>query len=71
MASLPSGSVELVIVAIPLVTVDVPSVVAPLVKVTVPVTLVGNVSVKVTALPGSDGLSEEVNVEAGFALATA
>jgi hypothetical protein len=70
MTSLPSGSVELDIVAIPLVTVEVPRVVAPLLNVTVPVTLVGNVSVKVTALPGSDGLSEDVNVEVGFALVT-
>ena len=71
MISLPSGSVEVVSVATPLVTVEVPSVVAPLVNVTVPVTLFGSsVSVRVTGLPGSDGLGEEVSVDATAALAT-
>ncbi len=70
MRSLPSGSVEVVKVATPLVTVEVPSVVAPLVNVTVPVTLFGSVSVKVTELPGRDGLSEEVSVDAVVTLAT-
>ena len=70
MRSLPSGSVEVVNVATPLVTVEVPSVVAPLVNVTVPVTLFASVSVRVTGLPGSDGLGEEVSVDAGVALAT-
>jgi hypothetical protein len=59
-----------VVVAIPLVTVAVPIVVPPLVNVTVPVTLLGSVSVKVTGLPGRDGLTEEVNTEEGLALAT-
>jgi hypothetical protein len=71
MTSLPRGRVELVRVATPLVTVAVPSVVEPLVNVTVPVALVGSsVSVKVTALPGRDGLGEEVNVDATFAFDT-
>ena len=70
MRSLPSGSVEVVKVATPLVTVEVPSVVVPLVNVTVPVTLFGNVSVRVTGLPGSDELGEEVSVDAAAALAT-
>jgi hypothetical protein len=47
-----------------------PSDVEPLMNVTVPVTLVGSVSVKVTAAPGSDGLSEEVSVDVGVALDT-
>ncbi len=64
MRSLPSGSVEVVTVAIPPVTVEVPSVVEPLVNVTVPVALLGSVSVKVTAAPGRDGLTEEVSVDA-------
>jgi hypothetical protein len=68
--SLPSGSVEVVKVATPLVTVDVPSAVVPLVNVTVPVTLFASVSVRVTRLPGSDGLGEDVSVDAGVALAT-
>jgi hypothetical protein len=67
---LPSGSVEVVKVATPLVTVDVPSAVVPLVNVTGPVTLFGSVSVRVTRLPGSDGLGEDVSVDAGVALAT-
>ena len=70
MRSLPRGSVEVVTVATPLVTVEVPSVVVPLVNVTVPVTLFGSVSVKVTELPGRDGLGEEVSAEVAFALAT-
>jgi hypothetical protein len=68
--SLPSGSVEVVKVAIPLTTADAPSVVPPLVNVTAPVTLFGSVSVRVTGLPGSDGLGEEISVDAGVALAT-
>jgi hypothetical protein len=71
MRSLPSGSVALVSVATPPVTADVPSVVEPLMKVTVPVALVGStVSVKVTEPPGRDGLTDEVNVDVEFALAT-
>jgi hypothetical protein len=71
MRSLPSGSVVLVRVATPPLTGDVPSVVEPLVNVTVPVALLGsNVSVKVTELPGRDGLTEEVRAEVVFALAT-
>ena len=70
MRSLPSGSVEVVNVETPLVTAEVPSVVVPLVNVTVPVTLFGSVSVRVTGLPGSDGLGEEVSVDAAAALAT-
>ena len=70
MGSLPSGRVEVATVAIPPVSVDVPIVVEPLVKVTVPVALAGSVSVKVTELPGSDGLTDEVNVDAGVALPT-
>jgi hypothetical protein len=70
MRSLPSGSVEVVVVAIPFVIVDVPSSVEPLVNVMVPVTFVGSVSVKVTGLLGRDGLTEEVNVPTVFALLT-
>ena len=57
-------------VATPPVTVEVPNDVVPFVKVTVPVTLLGNVSVKVTLAPGSDGLTEEVRVEVVVALDT-
>jgi hypothetical protein len=67
---LPSGRVEVVVVATPFTTGEVPSVVEPLVNVTVPVTFVGNVSVRITALPGNDGFREDVNVEVGVALAT-
>jgi hypothetical protein len=71
MTSLPSGSDELVRVATPPVTVEVPSVVEPLVNVTVPVALLGSmVSVKVTALPGRDGLTDEVSVDVESALDT-
>jgi hypothetical protein len=70
MRSLPSGSVEVIRVATPLLTGEVPSVVAPVLNITVPVTLFGSVSVRVTALPGSDGLGEEVSVDVGVALAT-
>ena len=63
MRSLPSGSVEIVREAMPLFMVELPNNVEPLVNVTVPVTLVGeSVSMNVTALPGKDGLTEEVNV---------
>jgi hypothetical protein len=40
------------------------------VNVTVPVALLGRVSVRVTALPGSDGFGEEVSVDEGVVLAT-
>jgi len=71
MTSPPSGSVEFVRIAAPLVTLDVPSVVEPLVNVTVPVALLGSrVSVKVTALPGSEGLAEEVSVDVESAFPT-
>ena len=71
MRSSPSGSVELVRIATPPVTVEVPSVVEPLVNVTVPVAPAGSsVSVKVTELPGRDGLEDEVNVDVEFALPT-
>jgi hypothetical protein len=71
MRSLPSGSVELVKVATPAVIVEVPSVVEPLVNVTFPVTLLGSsVSVKVTGLPGRDGLVEEVSADVEIALST-
>jgi len=71
MRSLPSGSVELVRVATPPATVEVPSVVEPLVNVTVPVASLGSsVSVKVTGLPGRDGLVEEVSADVEFALPT-
>lgn len=53
-----------------MVTEEVPNVVAPVLNVTVPVTLFGSVSVRVTGLPGSDGLGEEVSVEVAVALAT-
>jgi hypothetical protein len=68
--SLPSGSDEFIRVATPPTKVDVPNVVEPLVNVTVPVALLGNVSVSVTGLPGSDGFGEETRVDAGVALFT-
>ena len=68
--SLPIGSVEVIRVAMPPVTVDVPRVVEPVVNITVPVALLGNVSVRVTGLPASDGFGEEVSVEVGVALFT-
>ena len=71
MTSLPSGSAEVVSVATPLTTAEVPSVVPPFVNVTVPVTLFGSsVSVRVTGLPGRDGLGEEVSVDVEVALPT-
>ena len=71
MGSLPSGSVEVVRVATPLVTVECPATVEPLVNVTVPVTLFGSVSVNVTELftAETDWL-EEVSVDVGLALDT-
>jgi hypothetical protein len=55
----------------PPVTVEVPSVVDPLVNVTVPVASPGSiVSVKVTGLPGREGLTEEVSAEVEFAFPT-
>ena len=70
MASLPSGSVEVIRVAMPPVTVDVPRVVDPVVNVTVPVALFGNVSESVTGLPRSDGFGEDVSVDVGVTLFT-
>jgi hypothetical protein len=71
MRLLPNGSVVLVRVATPLLTGDVPNVVEPLVNVTVPVALLGsNVSVRVTELPGREGLTDEVNADVEFALDT-
>src|SRR5260370_42475534 len=70
MGLLPSGSKDVVAVAIPPVSVDVPNVVAPLVNVTVPVTPVGSVAVKVTDWPGVEGFTEETRVTAGVVLAT-
>ena len=68
--SLPSGREEVISVAIPPTTGDVPRVVEPVTNVTVPVALLGNVSVRVTGLPGSDGFGEETSVDAGVALFT-
>jgi hypothetical protein len=71
MRSLPRGRVELAKVAIPPDTVEVPSVVDPMLNVTVPVAPLGkSVSVKVTELPGRDGLGKEVSVDVEFALVT-
>ena len=70
MGSLPSGSEDVVAVAVPPLSADVPNVVAPLVNVTVPVTPVGSVAVKVTDWPVAEGLVEEVRVTTGVALAT-
>jgi hypothetical protein len=70
MGSLPSGSEDVVAVAVPPDSVDVPNVVAPLVKVTVPVTPAGSVAVKVTDWPGLEGFAEETRVTTGVALAT-
>lgn len=59
-------------VAIPPDTVEVPSVVEPMLNVTVPVAPLGrSVSVKVTELPGREGLGEEVSVDVEFAFVTA
>jgi hypothetical protein len=70
MRLLPRGRVEAVRVAIPLAIVELPNTVEPLVNITVPVTFIGRVSVKVTALPGSDGLLEDVSVATVSALFT-
>jgi hypothetical protein len=71
MRSLPSDSVELAKVATPPDTFEVPSVVEPILNVTVPVAPLGRiVSVKVTELPGRDGLGEDVSVDVEFALVT-
>jgi hypothetical protein len=70
MGSLPSGSEDVVAVAIPPVSVDVPNAVAPLVNVTVPVTPLGSVAVKVTDWPGLEGFAEEIRVTTGVAFAT-
>jgi hypothetical protein len=70
MGSLPAGSDEVVRVATPFVTVALPNTVDPLVKDTVPVTPVGSVSVNITALPTTDGFSDEVSVDGAFALVT-
>jgi hypothetical protein len=68
--SLPTGSEEVLTVAVPLVNVDVPNVVEPLVNVTVPVTPDGTVAIKVTDWPAVEGLAEEVKVTPGVALLT-
>src|SRR5258708_5686559 len=70
MGSLPSGSEDVVAVAIPPVSVDVPNAVLPLVNVTVPVTPLGSVAVKVTDWPGLEGFAEVVTVMVGVALFT-
>lgn len=70
MGSLPTGSDDVVNVATPLDTVELPSTVAPLVKDTVPVAFADKVSVKVTELPTTDGLSDEVSVDVGAAFVT-
>ena len=67
MVVLPTESVDVLIVAIPLATFEVPRTVGPAVKVTVPVTLVGSVSVKVTVAPELAGFADEVMVEDGLA----
>ena len=54
-----------------MLTGEAPSVVPPLLNVTVPVTLLASVLVRVTGLPGSDGLGEEVSADVEVALATA
>jgi hypothetical protein len=68
---LPTGSDEVVSVAIPFVTVAVPRVVESEVKVTVPVTVEGSVSVNVTALPNVEGLDDEVRTDDGLSFVTA
>jgi hypothetical protein len=70
MGSLPTGSEDVVAVAVPPASVDVPKVVAPLVNVTVPVTPAGSVAVNVTDWPGVEGLTEETRVTTGVVLAT-
>jgi hypothetical protein len=56
--------------ATPLVSVAVPSVVTPFAKVTVPLMDAGSVSVKVTDAPGTEGFTEDVNVDTGDAFDT-
>ncbi len=70
MGSLPSGSEDVVAVAVPPVSVDVPNVAAPLVNVTVPVTPAGSVAVKVTDWPGVEGFVEETRETVGVVLLT-
>ena len=67
---LPNGRTEVAIVATPFVTAEVPITVPSLVKETVPVTPLGSVSVKVTAAPGIEGLTELLSVEARVFFAT-
>ena len=70
MTLLPRGSVEVVKVATPFVSVELPRRVEPLVNETVPAKFADNVSVKVTAPPGNEGLTEDVKVDVGLSLAT-
>ena len=66
----PIGSVEELIVAIPLTTVEVPRTFEPLVKVTLPVTLEGTDAVKTTDWLAVEGLIEEEIVSVGDAFIT-
>jgi hypothetical protein len=69
-ASLPTGSDDVVSVATPLLTVAVPSAVPPLLNVTVPVTDDGNVSVNVTEVPKVEGFRDDVSADVGDAFET-
>lgn len=69
----PTGSVEVVNVATPLLSEAVPNVVAPFLNVTVPVGTPPEevtVAVKVTAWPEADGFGEELSDSAVRALVT-
>ena len=64
-------NVEMLYVALPLLSVPVPSVVLPSLKVTVPVAVEGvTVAVNVTEVPYVDGFADEVTVTVEFALFT-
>jgi hypothetical protein len=69
----PTGSVDVVNVATPVLSVAVPNVVAPFLNVTVPVGTPPEevtVAVKVTASPEDDGFGEELSDSAVRALFT-
>src|SRR5271154_6078185 len=63
-------SVEVVSVAVPLLTAPVPRIVEPSKNVIVPVAFVGMVAVKITAWVTLEGLTDEVSDTVGVALVT-
>jgi hypothetical protein len=67
----PNAKVDVLYVAVPLLTVPVPSVVFPSMNVTVPVAVVGTtVAVNVTEKPYTDGFEDGATVTVVFALFT-